>query len=273
VASSELLPASVPAGVFDELDVELEVVRPAALQLDVNASGLTPRLAEPQLVRGDALASRISGPDGVLAGVVDDGERRWLVVADPDLVANHGLAGGENAALALALIEEFRAGGRLIVDETVHGHTLEPSVWNELGRFPLSLVTLSAALVLGALIWSASRRFGPPLAAPPALAPGKQFLVDNTAALLAHGGHSAETLARYHQACLADVAKALHARPEDVPALARARELPAELDPEQLAREVASAPKPARALAIAVRLHRFRQEMIHGSASHRRAAR
>src|SRR6185436_16030104 len=111
---------------------------------------------------------------------------------------NHGLARGDNAAIALAAIEAERpVGGVVVVDETLHGHVAAPSLWRELFDFPLSLATLSVLLALAFLLWAAMGRFGKPRPDTRPLGAGKRYLIDNTAELTRHGGHAAHALERY----------------------------------------------------------------------------
>ena len=64
------------------------------------------------------------------------------------------------------------------------------------GRVARAGVTAAALLGVRTLfrfplvVWAAMVRFGPRREAPPPIAPGEDFLIRNTAALLHHGGHS-----------------------------------------------------------------------------------
>src|SRR5262249_51224794 len=69
-----------------------------------NALGLVPNLASPiQLVRGTGLRPLIAGQGGMLLGEISQRNRRVWVLSDPDVISNHGLARGSNAALAVAI--------------------------------------------------------------------------------------------------------------------------------------------------------------------------
>lgn len=135
---------------------------------------------EVQLLHGRQLQPVIDCRDGVLVGRVGD---LWLL-SDPDLLANHGLGRGDNAALVVGLLDHLRQDGAIVLDETLHGHRQHASVWELLGRFPLVLLPLHLLLLLGLGLWAGIGRFGAPLPAPRALAAGKAFLIDNIAALL-----------------------------------------------------------------------------------------
>jgi hypothetical protein len=294
IDEAELLPASDADDVLAALGIEAKVVRP-----DVTAPRFESQLAEGfpvgaelhdvQLLAPDAdVRPLVYSAEGILVGrYLADDDTSIIVIADPDLIANHGLAHGENAAIALAAIEALRPPGAVVVvDETLHGHVATPSLWRELFGFPLSLATTSALLALALLLWSAMGRFGKPRPDPRALAAGKRSLIDNTAELTRHGGHAAHALERYLHAALHDAARASHAPAQLGPAelrewlmnAARARHVSTDLNAlEREVAELSALPgnRPgtaARALAVATRIHRWRQEMIDGSAGHSRAS-
>jgi hypothetical protein len=134
--------------------------------------------------------------------------QRWrtIVLADPDVVATHGLGQGANATLLVRLLERLGAGERtVIVDETLHGFEEQPSLARALLRFPLVLATVSAAVAALLLAWAAAVRFGRPRPPEPALSPGKLFLVEQTAALLRHGGRAADAAQAYLRAARDEV--------------------------------------------------------------------
>jgi len=70
------------------------------------------------------------------------------VLADPDVIANHGLARDGNAALAVAVIGRLRAGnGGVVFDETVHGYVAKPAnPFMLLFRFPFVVATAQGLL-------------------------------------------------------------------------------------------------------------------------------
>jgi hypothetical protein len=234
------------------LDLGWSVVHPAGAYVSIRGA----TVQEPQLVVTEP------GAAPVLLNPAND--HKLVVLADPDPIENHGLDDGDNAAFAVGLVEELRpAGGVVVYDETLHGHVRVPSLWRELFTFPWSLVTASGLFALAALLFARTRRFGAPAPAQPAIAPGKLFLIDNTAALLAYGGHAAHALERYLAVAVADVTAKNRPPSRELSNLPNLKEL--EADVRDVARH------PARALAVADRIHRWRQEMLDGSASPRRA--
>ncbi len=130
-------------------------------------------------------------------------DRSVWAVADPDLFNNAGFGLGDNAALVLEVLRRATAGGRtLVIDETANGHVKPPRVFAALFDFPLVLVVLHSALLLGALLWAAMRRFGAPEPAPPAYGRGREALMESTASLMRYGGHSAHALRSYWRGAL-----------------------------------------------------------------------
>jgi hypothetical protein len=292
IDETELLPEADADAVISGAGIDAHVVRVSATprfesQL-AEAFPVGAQVADLQLIAPDAkLRPIVYAPEGILVGRAEGADSvDVIVISDPDLIANHGLGKGENAAIALAAIQALRPpGGVVVVDETLHGHVATASLWRELFSFPLSLATASALLCLALLLWAAMGRFGKPQPAPRALAAGKRGLIENTAELTRHGGHAAYALERYLHATVQDVARAQHAPAQLGPVELRAWLLRAAsarhvaTDLTELERDVSalatSDKRPdaaARALAIATRIHRWRQEMIDGSAGDSRAS-
>jgi hypothetical protein len=255
--------------------------RPYSSAEDLRWGGLVPDLVRPQLLEAwrEGLEPVMWNERGVLISWMrtEDKTELWIV-SDPDLLSNHGLLRGDNAALALALVDRVRDGhGVVVFDETMHGFRSEPSPWRVLFEFPLALATIQALLAVGLLLWAATGRFGKPVTgADSALAPGKEFLIDNTAALLRFGGHSGGALLRYLQTTAQDAARALHA-PANLDEAATARWLDelagarglairlADLEDEAGEAAEARTDRNRRVVDAARRIHRWRQEMTHGS--------
>ncbi len=191
--------------VLDALSLQATAVRPPATVGAWQGPLPAPEVADPQLIRSDQLRPLLSCPEGMLVGELSDQERRLVVVADPDLLETHGLGRGRNAELALAVLERFGGPPVLVVDETLHGYEIQPSITRELLRFPLVLATLQALATLGLLAWAAAVRFGRPVAPAALLRPGKVFLVEHTADLLRAGGHAGEAARAYLRAAREEV--------------------------------------------------------------------
>lgn len=212
----ELLPQRDVEQVLEHLGRWLDDTPPQLVRVDAAHHwysvwhGPEPTLVGPvQLL--DANDARIrplwSCDEGVLLGLIG----QMLVLSDPDLIANHGLPRGDNAAAVVQMLREVRGAGAIVFDETLHGHEIEPSIWHAAGQYPLVLVPVHLLLTMALVLWLAYGRFGAALPMPAAIAAGKQFLIDNTAALLRRGGHHGPSLRRYARQRVRAIAEALHA--------------------------------------------------------------
>ncbi len=249
--------------VLDALELDLEVV-----------PGTT------QTVDGDALEIDEELDGAILLGhtSLDDDTELWIL-SDPGRIDNAGLRDRGNLHFAIELIDELRAGGPVVFDETVHGYTSPPSLWKSLLRFPLVLASLQVLICAGLLLWAAVGRYGPARLAPPPLPSGKAFLIRNTAALLHSGGHDAEALRRYLATTIHGVRQTLHAPRDLEPAalrtwLERVRadrggtvSLP-ELERDVNIVDVERRGQSRRIVELAARIHRWRTEMTHGPRNH-----
>jgi hypothetical protein len=209
VADASLLPVEDAARVVDALGLEgAAVVRPdrTIAGWEREAGLPAPSLDRPQLVASEELSPLVATAEGMLAGEVGDDDWRTIVLADPDVLATHGLGRGENAALVVRLLERLGPPDLpIVVDETLHGLDQRPSLARELLRLPLLLATLSALLAGALLAWAALVRFGRPRPPEPALASGKLFLVESTAGLLRHGGNAGHAAEAYLRAAKDEV--------------------------------------------------------------------
>jgi len=266
--------------VLDRLVIEGTVVRPTrSIESGDWAGPLpAPTLDAPQLIRSDALTPLVSCADGILAGEVVDEDDEWhvVVLADPDIIATHGLGRGDNAVLAVRLLERLGAPGLpVIIDETLHGHEVRPSLARELFRFPLVLATAQTLVVGVLLVWAALVRFGRPRAEAPPLGAGTAFLVDRSAALLRQGGHLGAAVQSYFRAARDEIAARLRPPGEAAEQADRwlARVAAARGRSEQLAAVTAlvvaqsddGRAAGAQALRAAREIHSFREEMTDGA--------
>ena len=234
-------------------------------------------LAQPQLMTTDGLTPLIDSNLGVLLGEADDSYGRLWVLSDPDLISNQGLKHGDNAVIAVGMVQQLLPkGGSVIVDEVIHGFRREPNVWRALFEFPIIIITVNALAAVAVLVWAATGRFGSPAPVEPPLKAGKTTLIGNAAGLLLFGGHTAEILGRYLAVTIADVARRVHA-----PAQLTGEALDQWLERIGKARHVRSAPARLRReaelatalgraegrglLHTARDLYRWKREMLHGT--------
>ncbi|MDQ3620361.1 MAG: DUF4350 domain-containing protein [Actinomycetota bacterium] len=149
---------------------------------------------------GGAVPALGDGTDeGILLAIASAGEGRIALLADASPLQNHGLATGDNAALALALAGEP---DRLVLfAESHHGYgegiglSALPTGWK------VALAGLGLAAI--GLVIARGRRLGPPERTSRDLAPPRIAYVESVAGILARTGHP--------QAAIAPVATAARA--------------------------------------------------------------
>jgi len=141
------------------------------------AAGLDPLVVDSE---GDVLAGLFYYPD-------DDDAWPVLVVFEPDLINNYGMADQARAALALSLIGtalEYDPTMPVVFDLTFAGLGASENLLTLAFTPPFLAATLCLLLAALVIAWRGFRRFGPPLAEVPALAQGKAQLARNGAALI-----------------------------------------------------------------------------------------
>lgn len=203
-------------------DLVYRTERPQGAAWGTNEIGVEPEIpGVVQLIRSNVLRPVVGGPDGMLvAEAVTEKGRVW-VLADPDVMSNHGIGRGENARFMYALVRALRewdGGGAenapVVFDETVHGYRKpEASAFDLLFRFPYAIVV---AVVVGTAlvwVWAGARRFGAPLPPRRVLDFGKENLIGNGARMLDYAGHHAVVTRRYIRAAVQDAAERLHLPP------------------------------------------------------------
>lgn len=238
-------------------------------------------LTDPQITIGAAVKPIVSLQGGVLLGEADLGSGQQWVLSDPDLISNHGIDQGDNAVVAVSIIDALRPdGGPVIFDETIHGLELRPNLMRAAFELPFGIVTLSAAVAIALAIWAGLMRFGRPDPSQRALQPGKVTLIRTTADLLRQGSRKGTVelvLTRYLKAQIADLVARLNGpRGLDenrqiawLDDLAVARRLGTRLQPLAAAIEATAkshSTDPGRALRLAADLHAWKQEFLYGLA-------
>lgn len=190
-----------------------ETVRvPSVANWSPNEIGSVPSITgTTQLIKSSLLRPVVATVTGMLVGELRTGQRRLWILADPDVMQNHGFPG--NAAFATTLINRFRGGdGNIVFDETVHGLAEQPrSPFLMLFEFPFVLATVQGAIAIAFLLWATMGRFGVPLTPPVAMASGKAGLIENTAKLFELARYQPVIIKRYVYAIIRDVARQLHA--------------------------------------------------------------
>ena len=263
--------------ILDVVDEDATLVRTEDAQ-DWNATDwpIRPSLDGAQLIKSDQITPIVYSDAGVLLGEYNWGGTTVWVLSDPDVVMNSGIGRGDNAAFAVNLVEALLpSGGAAVFDETIHGFTLSPDLWKAMLSFPLNLALLQSLFAAAVLVWAAAGRFGAPLPPRARLKAGKEVLIANTASLFEYSGNLTDILRRYHETCLRDLGRHMHI-PRDIEGAALAQWLNqvgeargTNLSYSDVRSEVAAATEGPNSavptlLRAALRLYRWKQEMIHG---------
>jgi hypothetical protein len=253
-----------------------------SFSFSTNTLNLAPNVRTPtQLVRGAGLQPIVSGERGMLVGELRSSNRRIWVLADPDVISNHGLARAGNAALAVAMIKRLRGTtGSVVFDETIHGYTtIGQSPFMLMFRFPFVVATVQGLIAVLLLLWATMARFGAAQSVPPPLSAGRAGLLQNMAKLIEFTGHQQVMIRRYVLETVRDVARQLHA-----PRALAGQPLIAWLQRVGLARGVSvdcgelvqqagelregSRRDQSTLVRLARDTHRWRGDMLHGRSRH-----
>lgn len=171
----------------------------------------------PQRIEGPGLTSLAELPGGG-ALIAQIGDEPHYVIADPDLLNNHGLRDPTRARAALAVIDRMNDQGDFVdFDLTMNGlggaAAGRPNMLRVVFEPPFLVMTL--ALVAAALLAGlhGAFRFGPTRREERAIAFGKSALVENSAGLIRLAGREARLGGAY-----ADVVRQETARTTGAPA-------------------------------------------------------
>lgn len=281
VGTMTLLPLDAIEPILKETQIEGMVQRvTGTFTVEVPDLGGTIEITDPQVLVGADLKPIVTLKGGVLIGETTQVNGRQWVVADPDILSNHGIDQADNAVVAVSMIENLRPrSGVVIFDETIHGFEQRPNLMKAALELPFGIVTLSVLAATLLAVWAGTMRFGRPQADGRALQPGKITLI-RTAADLLHqagrrGGAVELVLTRYLRAQVADTLVQVNApRGLDerrqiawLDNLASTRKPHVRLQPLADAIEAAARSgktDPARALRLAADLHAWKQEYLHG---------
>ena len=226
------------------------------------------RFFEPPLVQGlkanPELRPLVWDSGGrILLGQI--GHLPFYILADPDLIDNHGIADRRQAAAALAMLDFLNStdSDQILFDVTLNGLGSSRSPLRLAFDPPFLAVTVAifATLLLAALQGVA--RFGAPERPVRAIAFGKTALVDNSAALIRKAGREA-SLGRRYADLIRERAAALFRLPAPLSGSAVDERLD-NLHPSRRFSEVAAATEQARTrgelLGEARALHRWVEEI------------
>lgn len=270
VRVSGLLPSREPEGVLaPQWELKVSRGRTAGQMLTTVPDHAPPTMNFPasavsQFITGKGLEPIVTDAKGriVLAKLPDSS---WFVLADPDLLNNHGMADTRRAAAALLLLDWLNSTDAegIYFDVTLNGLGSSKSPLKLAFDPPFLAVTLTilAALLLAGL--QAIVRFGVPLRPERAIAFGKAALVDNSAALVRKAGREAHLGRRYADVVRDRMAAMLRLPPTmaEERVVARLDALKSERSFSSLAEGAEGASTREGALAAARALHQWEQEV------------
>ncbi len=189
---------------------------------DANGAKLTTEIYAAQLFDGTACDPIIgSGRQTLLASCPVTGwgtDHQVLILSDPDLLNNHGLRLGQNAAIARDILVSSAGEGSILIDyssDNWFAETDEPiqsdRTWSDLLRFfepPFLALWIGAGLTIALVLWRSFRRAGPVTAATAAGA-GKMQAIRARARVMRLTGQDGAMIADYASARIAATAARL----------------------------------------------------------------
>ncbi len=278
VHAARLLTPETVRALAREVAADIEIVRPAAVAAwraaEIRGA---PELRQPQLVTSRLLCPLLSSAEGMLIGRLC-ARPDVIVLADPDLLANHGLWRGENATVAMNLVARIRRGDGTILalESDAAAAAAARSLWKLMLTPPFLAITIAFVIAAGVALWMAALRFGPPTKESEGPAAGIFTLIDVGAGLLHARSHGGRVLRRYAELQALDLGRRLRApratsSPGEIGGWvdASGRRRAAGPGYAELMRQVDTiegAPKsdPAAVIGTAGRLFRWWEDSLHG---------
>ncbi len=135
------------------------------------------------------------------------------ILAEPDLINNHGIARVPRAIAAVQILRGLVGAkqGGIVFDVTLNGFGVGQSLLRTAFQPPFLALTLALLIAAVLAFWYGQLRFGTPQAAPRAIAFGKLALVENAASLIRMAGREAGMAGRYAVLMRDAVAQRVHA--------------------------------------------------------------
>lgn len=148
--------------------------------------GLEAHALAPDPVPEDDGAITVEGEPQADAAAESVQQFPLVVVFDPDLLNNYGMASQANALLADRLVQAMLGSSdkSIVFDLTLAGYARSQNLLELAFTPPFLAATLCLLLAAAVALWRAYHRFGPPLLAARSIAFGKRALVANAAGLL-----------------------------------------------------------------------------------------
>jgi hypothetical protein len=201
---SGLLPATDPARILypaTPIGIAREKTNSEPLKNVADAAPANLRFLAPRVLQtfsGKDVRPIITNVRGaIVLGQI--GARPLYILADPDLINNHGMGDERQARASLALLDYLNSTDAESVqfDVTTNGLGRSRSPLKLAFDAPFLAVTLTIFIAMLLAAWQALVRFGPVRRSERAIAFGKAALVDNSAALIRKAGREAHLGSRY----------------------------------------------------------------------------
>lgn len=222
IGDKELIDSAEIVALCGELGVTVELSRldaDASANVEIGDDTLPVAADNLQLlqVRGNAdtvygLNPLAVSGQGIFALSCQVGPGRLIIVADPDIFTNQGLAQADNGLVALRLAEQIAPARKLIIDEVAHGLGKDFSVLKLIVSYPYVVATLQVIALLVCLLLPVARPFFPPLPEP-TWERSREEQIKSIAQITYAAGHHRHFLEKY----LRSVVKQMH---DNYPALA-----------------------------------------------------
>ncbi|WP_380786177.1 hypothetical protein [Sphingomonas sp. R86521] len=200
---SGLLPSFDPAGVLAPSTVMTVTRRPSGARVLHVGDGAPQSLAVSaprplQTVTSAALTPLITDDAGrIVLGQI--GRSNTYILADPDLLDNHGIRRLDHARAALDLLDFVNSNNShaIAFDVTLNGLGRGRSALKLAFEPPFLAMTLAIVAALALVGWQALVRFGAPQPRIRAIAFGKTALIDNSAMIVRKAGREGMLGGRY----------------------------------------------------------------------------
>lgn len=168
-------------------------------------------VAAVQVIEGQGLSTIVPSADGGAVVARINARPNVMILADADLIANHGVATPARAASAVALIRTLAAGGPVQFDVVLNGYGSGRSLLALAFTPPFLGLTLCLLMAGLLALLAGFVRFGPPLQDGRPVAFGKAALVANSARLIVQAGRVQHFAATYAEQVRHSVARRMHA--------------------------------------------------------------
>jgi hypothetical protein len=176
-----------------------------------------PAPAVPQVISGEGLVPLLSLPNGGGTILAQIEGRPHYILADPDMLNNHGIHEPARARAALALLDALNATGAESINFATFAEVVAPKDPESLLRLLIEppFLAMTLALIVAALLagFHGAIRFGQPRREERTIALGKAALVENSAGLIRLARREVHMSTAYAELVQQETARAVGAPP------------------------------------------------------------